>query len=206
VVGAGARKLEERLATHCKHSSLRPNIDHMIIELQGQAGVGKMTVGRALALAMDARLIDNHVIYNPALATTEFGSTEFYETVRSVRQITFRRAENLPRGTSIIVTVAATRNREWAKEWQMAVRELADRRSTALFGVHVHCDPAENGRRLRTPSRALLRKLTDPSALGEGVSRPIQLDHCDKVLELDASSLGPSKAAERIEAWVVSES
>ncbi len=68
----------------------------MIVELNGQAGVGKFTIGRILAERIGAKLLDNHTIYNPAFATTEFRSPEFYETVRAVRKIAFDRVAELP--------------------------------------------------------------------------------------------------------------
>ena len=176
----------------------------MILELHGQGGVGKFTIGRTVAEAMGARLIDNHVIYNPAFATTQFRSAEFYETVRAVRSITFAQAEKLPSATPIILTIAPTRDFEWAKEWQSAIRGLADRRGAALLGVHLHCAREENRRRLSTPSRALLRKLTDPTVLDDGFERPIMLDHCDDVFQLDVTSLSPSAASDRILEWVAS--
>ena len=122
-----------------------------ILELNGLAGVGKFTIGRIVAGQIGARLIDNHMIYNPALATTEFGSAAFFETVRAVRD------------SELVVVPQATfapgRNRAWGAEWQQAIRELAHRREAPLFGVHLRCTDAEGARRIATPSRAAMRKL-----------------------------------------------
>ena len=93
----------------------------MIIELSGHGGVGKLTIGRILAERIGARLLDNHTIYNPAFATTEFRSPEFYETVQAVRAITFDRAAKLPPRTPIVITMATGTALWWAQDWQGAM-------------------------------------------------------------------------------------
>lgn len=173
----------------------------MIIELSGHGGVGKLTVGRILAERMGARLLDNHTIYNPAFAVTEFRSPEFYETVRAVRKITYDRAVALPPHTPIILTMATGVSQWWTRDCQAAIRDLADRRGAPLLGVHIHCSVEENTRRITQPARALLRKLTDPAILTDGIDRPVALDHCDRILDLDATALSAEQAADRIETW-----
>ncbi len=46
----------------------------MILQINGWPGVGKLTVGRIVAKELGGRLLDNHTIYNPAFALTEFRS------------------------------------------------------------------------------------------------------------------------------------
>jgi hypothetical protein len=174
----------------------------MIVELNGLAGVGKLTIGRILAPSLGGRLIDNHTIYNPAFATTEFRSDRFYETVRAVRQVTFEQATFLGSETAIVLTIAPGRNPTWGREWQIAIRDLADRRRCRLYGVHLFCAPEEGARRIVSPDRALLNKLRDPEAVRDGADRLVQLDHCDHVLNLDVTSLSASDAAEQIKAWL----
>ncbi len=152
---------------------------------------------------MSARLLDNHTLYNPAFATTEFRSPEFYETVQAVRAIAFDRAARLPQGTPIILTMATGTTLWWTQDWQIAMRALADRRAVPLLGVHIRCALEEHARRITDPSRALMRKLTDPDHLTDGHERPVLLDHCDRVLDLDTSALGAEAAAERIHDWAM---
>jgi predicted kinase len=174
----------------------------MIVELNGLAGVGKLTIGRIVAQSLDARLIDNHTIYDPAFATTDFGSEEFRKTVRAVRAIVFDRATHLPGSTPILLTIAPGRDRNWGEEWQDAIRRLADARGVPLYGVHLRCAPAELARRIADPGRAGTRKLTDAAVLADGAERPVLLDHCDRRFDLDITALSAAEAAEAILRWV----
>lgn len=177
----------------------------MIIELNGLAGVGKLTIGRELARMIDACLLDNHTIYNPAFATTEFRSPEFYDTVRAVRTIAYDRAAALPSAKHVIVTMAPGSDRAWGQDWQRAIRDLADRRGTRLLAVHLFCsDAAEHRRRVTSPERALFRKLTDPAELTDYLARAfhVLVDHADAVLELDVGALDPASAAQSIADWL----
>ncbi len=174
----------------------------MIVELNGLAGVGKLTIGRILARSLDARLLDNHTIYDPAFATTIFGSVAFRETVRAVRDIVFDRALKLPVGTPIVLTIAPGRDRGWGEEWQDAIRQLADARGVSLAGVHLHCAPDEIARRITDPGRAMTRKLTDPAVLADGADRPVLLEHCDRRLDLDVTALSAAEAAAAISVWM----
>lgn len=174
----------------------------MILELAGLPGVGKFTIGRVLAEALSARLVDNHTIANPAFVSTAFGSPEFYETVRAVRTLVFARLRDLPAETHIILTNAPSRSPARWQELQAASKALAADRQTALLGVHLRCGPEEGERRIRMEDRELLRKLTNPEVLNDGFERAVHLDHCDHTLELDVTSLAPSEAADAILAWL----
>ncbi len=173
----------------------------MIVELSGHAGVGKFTIGRILAELLGAKLLDNHTIYNPAFAITEFRSPEFYETVRAVREVAFARAAQLPPNVPLILTTAPGTNRTWGAEWQSAIRALADRRSCKLLAVHLVCGIDEHRRRLETPERTLLQKLTDMEALGDLSGRPALLDHADDAIQIDVGGLSPEAAAQSIKEW-----
>lgn len=52
--------------------------------------------------------------------------------------------------------------------------------------------------------RALLRKITDLEVLNDGFERAVLLDHCDSTLDLDVTSLAPTKAADEIISWLTS--
>jgi predicted kinase len=176
----------------------------MIIELSGHGGVGKFTIGRLLAGLLGGRLLDNHTIYNPAFATTEFRSPEFFDTVRSVRALAFERASQLPREAAIILTFAPGHDSSWDEEWRSATRQLANQRVDMLLAVRLTCQTEVHRRRVASPTRALLRKLTDASLIDAGLPPAGSLDHCDASLELDVSNLSADEAAEEIRRWVSS--
>ena len=46
----------------------------MLVHINSYPGVGKLTIGRALANQIGGKLLDNHSIYNIAFALTEFRS------------------------------------------------------------------------------------------------------------------------------------
>ncbi|MDZ3833438.1 MAG: AAA family ATPase [Sphingopyxis sp.] len=175
----------------------------MIIELNGHAGVGKLTIGRLLAEALGARLIDNHTLYDPAFATTDFGSEAFFDTVRAVRAIAFERAAALPQATAIILMIAPSQRRAWGEEWQAAIRSLADARRARLYGVHLSCADVERARRIAAPDRVRSRKLSDAAVVGDGMARPILLDHCDAVFDIDVTDRSADSAAAAIRRWVM---
>ena len=45
-----------------------------LIHINGHPGVGQLTVAELLKDSLGARLLDNHSVYNVALALTEFKS------------------------------------------------------------------------------------------------------------------------------------
>lgn len=170
----------------------------MIFELFGDSGVGKFSIGLLLAERLDGRLIDNHTIFNPAFAVTDFRSPAFYHLVRAVRDLTFDAAAAMPSGVPILLTVTRGRDLDWGREWQQKIRQLADRRGSVLFGVQIVCDAAERARRFADPARGLMRKATDPAAVADITDSPILLDHSDVRLRMDVTKMGAGDAAERI--------
>lgn len=67
----------------------------MIVHINSYPGVGKFTIGRALAELIGAKFLDNRSVFNVAFALTEFCSPAFYDTVRAVREIAYRRVLEL---------------------------------------------------------------------------------------------------------------
>jgi len=57
----------------------------VIVHINRYPGVGKLTIGRALADLIGGKLLDNHSVFNVAFALTEFRSPAFYDAVREVR-------------------------------------------------------------------------------------------------------------------------
>ncbi|MBN8829265.1 MAG: AAA family ATPase [Sphingomonadales bacterium] len=174
----------------------------MIIEIVGQAGIGKLTVGRLLAARLPGRLLDNHSIYNVAFALTEFRSEAFYRTVRAVRDIAWQTALELPPEVPLILTTANGTFAWWREEWRDAVVHLARGRGARLLVVHLLCSDEENRRRIASPDRLERRKPVDPATVDRNGERVAMLDHGDARLELDVTKLTAAEAADLIVEWV----
>lgn len=171
----------------------------MLLHLNGWAGVGKLTIARALAKRIDARILDNHTIYNVAFALTEFKSPEFYETVRKVRDIAFELAATVPSNIPIIVTNALGSSSPWADENWAAMLHLAKSRQCRLLAITLRCAKTEHLRRAMTPERNYLGKLTDPeqlkTMLGRDLLDPKGADH---IVSLDTTNTAPDMVVDEI--------
>ena len=91
----------------------------MLVHLDSYPGVGKLTIGRALADRIGAKLLDNHSIYNIAFALTEFRSPAFYDTVRAARDLAYQRILELPATTPVILTNWYSKGSSWEKKTGM---------------------------------------------------------------------------------------
>src|SRR5262245_8146007 len=134
----------------------------VIVHINSYPGVGKLTIGRALAELIGGKLLDNHSVFNVAFALTEFKSPDFYDTVRAVREIAYRRILALPPAIPVILTNWYSQGSTWGEEnWDRAIA-LARERKCALNVVTLSCLPEENARRVQSPGRAASRKPQDP--------------------------------------------
>ena len=174
-----------------------------IIHINGDPGVGKLTIGSHLAGLLNGRLLDNHSIYNIAFAVTEFRTPAFYQTLRAARDIAYARILELPATTPVVLTNWYSQDSDWGIEnWDEAIA-LAQRRGCPLLVVILICTPAENARRIQSEQRALKRKPQDPEMVGGNRARRPLLDHGgDALLRLDVTNLSAETAAKRIAAWI----
>ena len=175
----------------------------MIIHINSYPGVGKLTIGRALADLIGGRLLDNHSVFNVAFALTEFKSSAFYDTVREVREIAYRRILDLPREVPVVLTNWYSRGSAWGEEnWDRAIA-LARERECALNVVTLACQPEENVRRIQSPARGAKRKPQDVAFVNDNRNgRPLLDRGGDRALNLDVTELSASQAAQRIAAWL----
>jgi len=137
----------------------------MIIHLNGWPGVGKLTVGRALARKLGGRLVDNHTLHNVAASLCEHSTREYWHVYYQVRAIAYARMRAMPASEVFIMTNALTRESEREKEAWNAIKQLASERSDMLIAVTLFCSLEENVRRIQNQDRADNRKLTDSEPL-----------------------------------------
>jgi hypothetical protein len=173
----------------------------MIIHINGYPGVGKLTVGRALAARLGARLLDNHAMYDVAFALADFRSPAWDEIARGVREVAFRGVEAISPSIPIITTNACS-DSDWGNEMWAAMLAMARRRGSRFLVVSLACSPGENARRVQSEDRKG-GKMSDPIALEayRGRWRLLE-DGGDALLRLDCTDLSPDMAADRIALWV----
>jgi hypothetical protein len=179
----------------------------VIVHINSYPGVGKLTIGRALADLIGGKLLDNHSVFNVAFALTEFKSPAFYDTVRAVREIAYRRILDLPTDVPVVLTNWYSQGSAWGEEnWDRAIA-LAKERECALNVVTLACQPEENARRIRAPERSAKRKPQDEAFVKDNrEGRPLLDRGGDRLLNLDVTDLAASEAAQKIAAWLAQRS
>jgi hypothetical protein len=174
----------------------------MIVHLNGWPGVGKLTVGRALARKLGARLLDNHILHDLPGQLCDRGSAEYWRLYYQIRDLTYAWVHSMPSDESFVMTNALTREADREVEAWNAIRELARNRSDQLVAVTLECVLDENVRRIQSPDRQH-RKLTAPAPLIEWRSKYTLLTDADAApLTVDNTSLSPDQAADEIVAHV----
>ncbi len=174
----------------------------MIIVLNGYPGVGKLTIGRALATTLNGRLLDIHTIYNLAFALTEFRSPEFWETVEQVETIAHTLVSKLPTDQPVVfTTVLTSKSAREQSEWDKLV-ELGRKRPPFCV-VHIGCDLDENVRRITSAGRDEKRKPRDPemAVRNQTAAEPLAGRDARFFLDLDTTQMTPDEAAQTIAKW-----
>ena len=175
----------------------------MIVHINSYPGVGKLTIGRALADLIGGKLLDNHSVFNVAFALTEFKSPAFYDAVREVREIAYRRILALPPEVPVILTNWYSQDSAWGEEnWDRAIA-LARERGCALNIVLLSCQPEENTRRIQSPERASKRKPQGVEFVDDNrQGRPLLDRGGDRLLRLEVTDLSAGEAAQEIAGWL----
>ncbi len=177
-----------------------------IVHINGYPGVGKLTVGRLLADRIGARLLDNHSIYNIALALTAFKSKAYYETLRATRAIAYARVLEVPPGVPVILTNAHFADSAWGNEsWDAAIA-LAQARGAKHLVVILECAVEENARRIASEDRDEKRKPRDPSLFAGNMNgRQLIERGGDALLRIDTTALGAAETTGLIAEWLMSQ-
>ncbi|KZK75365.1 hypothetical protein PsW64_05268 [Pseudovibrio sp. W64] len=175
----------------------------MLIVLNGYPGVGKLSIGRELADTIDARLLDNHTVWNLAFALTERKTPAFYESIKAVRRLADDLICELPTGVPVVMTEALTVGSAFCEEYWAGLEQLSLSRGPLLV-VHVHCELEENQQRIQSSDRDLKRKPRDADYAAQNHQRARGLlgKNAKHFMELDVTELTAVDAAERIAGWI----
>lgn len=174
----------------------------MIIVLNGYPGVGKLTIGRALASMISGRLLDIHTVYNVAFALTEFKSPDFIETVEKIEKISHDLILKLPVEIPVVLTTVLAGDSEWGHaEWRRIV-QLGDARGPFCV-VHVLCDLEENIRRIQSSERDEKRKPrnADYARRNHAAAKVLAGIDASNLLKLDVTGRSATDAARAIADW-----
>ncbi|ANM09398.1 MULTISPECIES: AAA family ATPase [unclassified Rhizobium] len=173
-----------------------------IVHINGWPGTGKLTVGRLLAKSLGARLVDNHMLLNPAEAL--FGrSNPLHASLREqVRRAVFDHAARADPAESFVFTDALADD-EHDRAMFSWYPDLAAARGADLVAVLLDCAPEENARRLVSPGRSEALKLTDPARLQQlRATYKLLRGLAEHTVEIDTTKLSPEETAARILAQI----
>lgn len=161
-----------------------------VIQINGWPGVGKMTVGRMLAEALRGRLLDNHLVLDPAFAMFPLGSDEWWRLGFKLRRAVFAAAREIPSGVPLVMTNILYEDCRASRKVLAMIRSLAAHRQAPVVAVTLTASPDEHARRVASPERGR-NKLTDPArALGTR-GNPLLRPAADVQVEVDTTDLAP---------------
>jgi hypothetical protein len=171
---------------------------NLILHINGWPGCGKLTIARIVAARLKARLLDNHILLNPAEALFERDNPLHRSLRYKIREVVLSHAAQLAPDVPIVFTDALADDAGDAALFD-EYRALARARLARLVAVVLDCDPEENVRRLIEAGRAEQHKLTQVDVLRDLRNRYVLLrpDGVEKV-ELDVTRLSAEAAASAI--------
>jgi predicted kinase len=173
-----------------------------LIYINGAPGVGKLTIARLMAEHLNARVLDNHTIYNVGFALTDFRSAAFYAAVRAVRTAAYDQILSLPGHEIVILTAADFDDSDWGRENWQAVTQLAGERQWPFYVITLTCEPDEHRRRIISEDREGRGKLRDADAVIRLSQRPLIQGRGDRKVTLDTTNMTATDASEHLLIWM----
>ncbi len=167
-----------------------------LIHINGRPGIGKKTIGEALARIAGGVLIDNHTLLNPGLAACGRGSDGYYRINRAVRHAVFEELLHEITHHPVILSNALTDQVAEHRETYEEVKLLAHKAHAPLLQVVLTAAFEENARRLECPARGAL-KLTDRSEL-QRLYNSYTIITPEDAIVIDTTDLQPEDSAVRI--------
>jgi hypothetical protein len=189
--------------------TVHPPLTNLFVYLVGFGGTGKLTIARALACVIDAKVVDNHWINNPIFGLIDpDGVTPLPEAVwvqvGKVHDAVMETIATLGKpGTNFVFTHEGVEGNASDQAKFHSIRSVAARRGARLIPVRLLCEEAELVRRIQSPERVAMYKGIDPAhavnrSRHHAVLRPASPD----TLTLDVTRLSPEDSVEAIIAHI----
>ncbi len=187
-----------------KHYGYTDCMKNTIIYLLGHEGVGKYTIGKALAALTGAKLVDNHSINNPIFSVIHTDGKNtlpsgVWHRVRQIRAAVFETIATLsPPEYSFIFTNASTGRPKDIVVYNQ-ILEIATLRSSLFVVVRLACSTEEITKRIvRDDRKARYKSINAVAAKYRNENEEVYSPPHEHVFDLDVSTLSPETAAKEI--------
>lgn len=173
-----------------------------VIILYGPPGVGKLTVGRALAKQTGLKLFHVHLLADLVSSLFNTGTKEFVDTFIPLWLFLFAKALSSKNQGLIATLIYGIQTLEGKKDEKFfhQIARIAEKHHARLTFIKLQCADPELRRRIQSKSREKFGKLTD-YRLVEKIRRKYPVDQpipfADS-LEIDTSKMSPSQTATKI--------
>lgn len=146
-----------------------PAMTNLFVYLVGFAGTGKLTIARAFARLVGAKVVDNHWINNPIFGLIDSDGVtplpdEVWAQVAKVREAVLETIATLAKPeTNFVLTHEGVEGDPIDQAVFESIRSAATRRGARFVAVRLLCEEGELVRRIQSPERAGLFKCVDPA-------------------------------------------
>jgi shikimate kinase len=182
-------------------------LENAIIYLVGPPGVGKLTVGQALAQATGCKVIHNHYWLNPIFGLIhQDGVTPLpkgiWPLVEQVRGAVLETIVSYsPPDWSFVFTHSAVANPEYHEADMVISRDIASvaaQRNARMIAVRLSCSAEQLARRVAAPERRQLMKEANVEAARSNAAWGPFDPGWSRTMAIDTSDLSAQQTAERI--------
>ena len=180
-----------------------------IVLLLGFPGTGKLTIARALAPLIGAKIVDNHWINNPIFGLIEpDGKTPLPETVwdrtNEVQHAVMETIATLAKPmANFIFTYYGVEDEPYDTKSYELMRDTAQRRGALFVPVRLLCSELEMRKRIISSERKENFKTINPDGVGKYQRQTLLNPSHPNQLTLDVSALAPTESAAAIAAHVL---
>src|SRR5262245_20900765 len=146
-----------------------PAMTNLFVYLVGFAGTGKLTIARAFARLVGAKVVDNHWINNPIFGLIDSDGVtplpdEVWAQIAKVREAVLETIATLAKPeTNFVLTHQGVEGDPIDQAVFESIRSAAARRGARFVAVRLLCEEDELVRRIQSPERAGLLKCVDPA-------------------------------------------